>query len=408
MRAIHKLSVKEAQRDLPPGLYGDGGGLYLQVSQQRTKAWVFRFMLAGRARKMGLGDFDLVTLKDAREKAREAHKLVKDGIDPIEVRAARKAALALERAKVITFKECADRYIAAQEGQWRNGKHRAQWKATLETYAYPVFGNLSVADIDTALVLRVLEPIWTTKNETASRLRGRIETILSWAKVRGYRTGENPATFKGNLKEALPKVSRANRGHHAALPYRDIPAFMQELRAAAGMSARALEWTILTAARTSETIEARWNEIDEENRLWIVPAGRMKAGVEHRVPLSDAALRLLRSLPREGALIFPGAREGQPLSNMAMLELLRGMRGKGLTVHGFRSSFMDWGHETTGYPKEMLDIALAHKVADKVEAAYRRGDMIEKRRRLMTDWADYCVTVRTGETRNVVAMRAAQ
>lgn len=398
-RATSKLSAKFTEKkDLKPGLYGDGGGLYLQVSDFQTKAWVFRFMMAGRARKMGLGDFDLVSLKDARKKRDAAYGLVVDGVDPIEERNARKAAQAVEKAKALSFKECAERYIAAHTASWKSAKHAGQWKATLETYAYPTIGSLPVALIDVALVLKVIEPIWSTKTETASRVRGRIETVLSWAKARGYRQGDNPATWRGHLDQLLPARSQvAPVEHHAALPYAQLPAFMAKLRAKEGVSARALEFTILTAARTGDTIGATLPEIDRAEKLWTVPATRMKGKKgtrrrDHVVPLPDQALAVLEDLSSEGKFIFPGGKEGAGLSNAAMSELLKGMgyTPDVATVHGFRSAFKDWASEQTAYPNEMSEMAMAHTVSDKVEAAYRRGDMVEKRRRMMADWAAFC------------------
>jgi integrase len=360
---------------------------------------------------MGLGDFDRVSLKDAREKARQAYKLVSDGTDPIDERQARKAAIALEKAKTITFKECAEKYIAAHEATWRNDKHRDQWKNTLATYAYPVIGKLSVADIDIGLVLKVLEPIWADKPETAGRVRGRMETVLNWATVRKYRSGDNPARWRGHLEQVLPRRSKVARTkHHAALPFADVPGFMGELMIRDGMSAKALEFTILTAARTNETVGARWSEISFKDKVWIVPAERMKGGREHRVPLSETAIALLESLPREGSFVFPGSKKDSTLSNMAMLEMLRGMRSNGETVHGFRSSFRDWASERTAYPNEVAEMALAHAVRDQTEAAYRRGDLFEKRRRLMADWAAYCSSIPATAAVDdiVVSMRAAR
>jgi integrase len=400
-RPTNKLSAKFTEKnDLKPGLYGDGGGLYLQVSDFKTKAWVFRFMIAGRARKMGLGDFELVSLKEARRKRDAAYGLVVDGIDPIEERAARKAEQAVEKAKTLTFKECAEKYIAAHKAGWKSPKHGGQWAATLETYAYPIIGKLPVASIDVALVLKVIEPIWSTKTETASRVRGRIESILSWAKARGYRQGENPATWRGHLDQLLPARSQvAPVEHHAALPYSDLPAFMAKLRAKEGVSARALEFTILTIARTGDTIGAKWKEVDAAEKLWTVPAARVKGKKgarkrDHVVPLSKQALAVLKGLPTDGEFVFAGGKEGAGLSNAAMSELLKGMGYDPdvATVHGFRSTFKDWASEQTAYPNELSEMAMAHTVSDKVEAAYRRGDMREKRRRLMQDWADYCAS----------------
>src|SRR6266550_9183802 len=305
-RTANKLSVKETEKDLPPGLYGDGGGLYLQVSNRKTKAWVFRFMIAGRARKMGLGDFERVPLKEARKKAQAAHSLVVDGVDPIAARNAVRAAQAVERAKFITFKECAEEYIADHEKSWKSDKHAAQWSATLVTYAYPVIGHLAVADIDLALVLKVIKPIWNTKTETANRVRGRIENVLDWAKVHGRRAGDNPARWRGFLDQVLPARSQvAPVEHHATLPYADLPRFMAELRQRDGISVRALEFTILTAARTGDTIGAKWPEINLWEKLWTVPAARVKGkrGVrkrDHAVPLSDRAFAILEDIPKDG------------------------------------------------------------------------------------------------------------
>jgi integrase len=307
----------------------------------------------------------------------------------------------VDAAKAVTFQQAAERMMASHEAAWRNPKHRAQWRATLATYVYPTFGGLSVGAVDTGLVLRVLEPIWTAKPETASRVRGRIETVLDWAKARGYREGENPATWRGHLDKLLPNRRKVKRvEHHAAMPYAALPSFMGELGRREGVSARALEFAILTACRTGEVIGARWSEI--EGDVWTIPADRMKAGAEHRVPLSRAALDLLGNLPREGEFVFIGGRAGRPLSNMAMLELVRGMR-PGLTVHGFRSTFRDWAAERTEFPNHVVEKALAHKVADKVEAAYRRGDLFDKRRSLMDAWAGFCGTSTTSA--EVVAIR---
>ena len=355
-------------------------------------------MMAGRARKMGLGDFELVSLKDARKKRDAAYGLVVDGIDPIEARKARKAEQAVENAKTLTFKECAEKYIAAHKAGWKSPKHAGQWEATLETYAYPAIGKLPVEAIDVALVLKVIEPIWSTKTETASRVRGRIESILSWAKARGYRQGENPATWRGHLDQLLPARSQvAPVEHHAALSYADLPAFMVKLRAKEGVSARALEFTILTIARTGDTIGATWKEVDKAEKLWTVPAARVKGKKgarkrDHVVPLSNQALSILKKAATDETYLFPSGKAG--LSNAAMSELLKGMgyAPDVATVHGFRSTFKDWCSEQTSYPNELSEMAMAHTVSDKVEAAYRRGDMREKRRKLMADWAAFCAS----------------
>jgi len=299
----------------------------------------------------------------------------------------------------MTFKDCAERHIAAHKAAWRNNKHAAQWPGTLITYVHPSFGSLAVQTVDVGLVVKVLEPIWTEKPETASRVRGRIEAILDWATARGYRQGENPARWRGHIENLLPKKSKVRRvEHHAALPYPETAAFMVELRQQDGVAARALEFAILTAARTGEVIGGRWDEIDFAERLWTVPAERMKAGKEHRVPLSDAAMTILQTLrdTREGDFIFPGNWAGRPISNMAMLMLLRRMGRSDLTAHGFRSSFRDWAAECTTFPAEVAEMALAHVVGDKVEAAYRRGDLFQKRREIMDAWSKSCATPPTG------------
>jgi integrase len=360
---------------------------------------------------MGLGTagYDDVTLAEARELATDARRRVREGGDPIADRKAARDQKRLEAAKAITFRQCAEAYIKAHQAGWKNPKHAAQWPATLATYAYPVFGELPVQALDVGLVMKVLEPIWTTKLETASRVRGRIESILDWAKSRGYREGENPARWRGHLENLLPKKSKLHRvEHHAALPYTEISSFIGELRQQEGVAARALEFTILTTTRTGEVIGARWPEIDLENRLWVVPSTRMKAGREHRVPLSDRAASILQVLReiRQSDFVFPGQRVGRPLGNMAMLQLLRRMSRNDLTVHGFRSAFADWAAERTNFADEVRQMALAHVVSDKVEAAYRRGDLFQKRRQLAEAWGRYCTApIATGE---VVALAAAR
>jgi integrase len=415
-RSSNKLTTLEVKKDLPPGLYGDGDGLYLQVSNQKTKAWVFRYMMAGRARKMGLGAVDRVTLADARKKAKAAYSLVQDGVDPIEERGARKAKQAAESAKALTFKECAEGYIAAHKSSWKSDKHAGQWEATLETYAYPVIGALPVQLIETAHVMKIIQPIWESKTETASRVRGRIEKVLDRAKALKIRSGENPAAWRGHLDQLLPAKSQvAPVENHPALPYAELPEFMAKLRAKEGVSARALEFTILTVARTGDTIGATRQEIDRTERLWAVPAGRVKGkrGArkrDHVVPLAKQALAVLDAVPEEGSFIFPGGKEGAGLSNAAMSELLKGMGYSPdvATVHGFRSTFTDWVADETDYPNEMSELAKAHTVSDKVERAYRRGNMLEKRRRMMADWAKFCTSPVRSNKDNVIAMRAGQ
>jgi integrase len=341
---------------------------------------------------MGLGSVDDVTLSEARDKRDDARrKLKNERVDPIDAKRAKAAQERLEKAKAVTFKDAAGRYIKAHGPGWKNAKHAAQWTATLETYAYPVIGELPVQAVDTALVTQILEPIWTTKNETASRVRGRIEAVLDWARVRGFREGENPARWRGHLDHLLVDRNRLARGHHAALPFAEIGDFMALLRDREGVSARALEFTILTAARTSEALGARWDEIDFDAKVWTVPAERMKAKRDHRVPLSAAALAILKPLSaaRASDFVFPGAKSGQGLSNMALLTVLRRMERGDLTAHGFRSTFRDWAAERTNYPRDVAEMALAHAIADKVEAAYRRGDLFDKRRGLMDAWGAF-------------------
>ena len=391
-RKIGKLAAVSLPKR-PAGMHGDGGGLYLQVTASGVRTWIYRFMLEGRAREMGLGPLHTVSMAEARSKARDCRKQVLEGIDPIEARQGKRAAARLAAATAMTFEQCGDAYIAAQKAGWKNPKHAAQWPSTLSTYVYPVFGALPVQAIDTGLVMKAIEPIWTAKPETASRVRGRIESVLDWAKARGYREGENPARWKGHLENLLPARSKvATVEHHAALPYPEIADFIASLREQKGIAARALEYLILTAARTSEVIGATWAEIDLEARLWTIPGSRMKAGREHRVPLSEPVLAILDQLAkaRTGEFVFPGWRMGKPLSNMAMLKLL-GRMGRGdLTAHGFRSTFSDWAAEQTNTPSEVREMALAHTVSDKVEAAYRRGDLFLKRRELAEAWAKYC------------------
>jgi integrase len=392
-REMGRLSALAVKRESRPGMLHDGGGLYLQVTAAGAKSWIYRFMLNGRAREMGLGPLHTISLSEARARAAEYRRQRLDGIDPIEVRKAKRDEAKLEAATSMTFDACTAAYIEAHEASWRNAKHRQQWRNTLEAYARPVIGALPVQVIDLTLVMKVLEPIWHTKPETAARLRGRIEVILDWATVRGYRKGENPARWRGHLDKLLPSRNKVQKvEHHAALPYREIADFMAKLREQKGVAAQALEFLILTAARTGEVIGARWEEFDLKERIWTVPAGRMKASREHRVPLSDRAEEIVQGLAeaRVGDFVFPGGKPTNPLSNMAMLKLLQRMGRADLTAHGFRSTFRDWAAEQTSYPHEVAEMALAHTVGDKVEAAYRRGDLFEKRQQLMADWAGWC------------------
>jgi len=372
------------------GMYHDGGGLYLQVSAAGAKSWIYRFMLDGRAREMGLGPLNVISLAEARKRAAECRKSRLDGIDPIEARRAQRGRRKLEAGRAMTFDKCAAAYIEAHKASWKNGKHAEQWRGSLRNYASPVFGSSPVQAIDLGLVMKALEPIWRTKSETASRVRGRIEAVLDWATVRGYRKGENPARWRGHLDKLLPARSKIQKvEHHPALPYHEIAEFTAVLRGQEGIGARALEFLILTAARTGEIIGARWDEVDFEEKIWVVPAARMKAGREHRVPLTGTALAILKQMNgiREGDFVFPGGKKTRPLSNMAMLAVLKRMGRGDLTAHGFRSTFRDWAAERTNFPREVVEMALAHTIESKVEAAYRRGDLFQKRRQLMEAWA---------------------
>jgi integrase len=409
-RTTAKLTALKVTRVMTkPGMHADGGGLYLQVTAGGA-SWVYRYMLNGRAREMGLGPLALYGLQQARAKALDARRLRHEGIDPIETRRAERQRAQLEAAKAITFKQCADAYVKAHRAGWRNGKHAAQWEATLATYAEPIIGKLPVQAIDTALAHKVLEPIWTTKPETASRVRGRIEAVLDWAKVRGHRAGENPARWRGHLDKLLPALSKVRKvEHHAALPYGELAAFLIALREQEGIAARALEFTVLAAARTGETMGARWNEFDLLDKTWTVPASRMKAHREHRVPLSERALAILGEMQKHRSsdddFVFPGGKPGKPLSNIAFLMLLRRMGRDDLTAHGFRATFKTWAGERTSFQNEIVEAALAHVVGSKVEQAYRRGDMFEKRRRLMQQWGTFCSTpVQRGKS-NVTSIR---
>ena len=397
-RQLNRLSAKTVASKKHPGLYCDGGGLYLQVAPSGSKTWIFRFRspLTQKLRDMGLGSLHSVGLPEAREKAAAQRTALLGGLDPIEAREEGNRHKTLEAAKAVTFAHCAASYIESHKAGWRNEKHAEQWTKTIETYAEPTIGPLPVQAVDTGLVLKILEPIWSMKPETASRLRGRIENILDWAKARGYRSGENPARWKGHLNQLLPALSKKHRvTHHKAMPFPEVGAFVSNLRELSGISARCLEFTILTAARTNEAINAKAEEFDLTNATWTIPASRMKAKREHRVPLSPRAVEIVRKMLKlEQDYVFPSTRKGKPVSNMAMLNLLDRM-DVDVTVHGFRSSFRDWAAERTAFSHEVCELALAHTISNAAEAAYRRGDLFEKRGKLMSTWADYINTPRT-------------
>ncbi len=397
-RNREKLSALSLSRIAKrPGVYSDGGGLNLKVRSRTSASWTFRFMINRVAREMGLGKYPDVSLARARELAGEMRGMKAVGKNPIIERA---------RANAMTFRACAEQYIADRRDGWKNAKHAEQWTATLRQYVYPKFGDLPAAAIDTALVVAVLKPIWLAKPETAKRVRGRIEAILDWARAHGYCSGENPARH-GYLKNLLPAQQRRVK-HHAALTIAELPAFISALRGQGGVAARALELAILTAARTGEVIGAQWSEFDQQEGVWTVPAGRMKSSREHLVPLSAPAVEILSEImpskPAGAQFVFPGAKAGQPLSNMAMLAVLKRMGRSDLTTHGFRSTFRSWAAEA-GFPREVAEAALAHVVGDRVEAAYLRTTLFERRRKMMDAWADACSTaLMTGA--NVVLLHA--
>jgi integrase len=395
-RIAKPLSALEVGRIKPAGYHAVGTvpGLHLQVADSGARSWVLRIMVGTKRREIGLGAFPAVTLAMAHQKARDTRELAGQGVDPVNQKKALKSALVAEQAKAVTFEAaCAD-YIKAHEAEWRNVKHAAQWRATLATYAYPELGRLLVRDIGLPQVLNVLEPIWKTKTETASRLRGRIESVLDWATTRGYRSGLNPARWKGHLDTVLPAPGKiAKQDHHKAVAVADVGSFMVALRAMEGMGAKALEFAILTAARSGEVRGATWSEIDMDAKLWTVPGHRMKAGIEHRVPLSGGAVKVLQGLPRFAGndLVFVAQRGGS-LSDMTLSAVMRRI-GIDAVPHGLRSTFRDWAAERTSYPEAVAEAALAHTKGDKVEAAYFRSDLFEKRRRMMAEWATFLAKV---------------
>ena len=409
-KVARELSALEVRRLNSPGLHSVGGatGLHLQVTPSGARSWVLRIKIGEKRRDLGLGAFRDVPLARAREKARETREEIGKGIDPIAEKRAARAALMAAAARSVTFDECARRVVEMKRQESKNAKHAAQWPATLATYASPVIGKLPVDEVELGHISEVLSPIWTTKTETATRLRQRIEAVLDYAAVHGLRNGENPARWKGNLDAVLPKPSKLKKvQHHRALPIDAVPGFMADLKLRDGMAARCLEFVILTACRSGEARGARWPEIDLEARVWTIPTERMKAGKAHKVPLGDEALALLQGLPRlaDSDLVFFAPRGGQ-MSDMTLLAVLRRMTVDAVP-HGFRSTFRDWCAERTNYPQHVAEMALAHAIGDKVEAAYRRGDLMEKRRRMMEDWARFCATSRPeGKVIELTELRA--
>ncbi|MDF3024341.1 MAG: phage integrase, partial [Alphaproteobacteria bacterium] len=391
-RTIGKLTALKVARQTAPGMFSDGGGLYLRVSREGAKSWSFRYMLNGKAREMGLGALHAVSLADARKRAAEARGLLVDGKDPIDSRDAAKASQRIQASRIMSFKQCAENYIDAHKFGWRNKKHIAQWTSSLEEYAYPVIGDTPVHDVDDAMIMKIFEQVrptfpdgknfWSARPETASRLRGRIEKILDWAAVRKLRTGDNPARWRGHLESQFPARSKVSKvKHRPALPYAEVGQFVKTLKDEDGIASLALQFTILTASRTAETIGAQWTEFDLKKGVWVVPADRIKAGREHKVPLSQGALQVLEQARahqdkggKASEWVFPSYKHTRPLSNMAMLALLKRLGRTDITVHGFRSSFRDWAAEQTNFPREIAEAALAHISGDKVEASYLRTD----------------------------------
>lgn len=400
-RELHKLSAVTVKNETKPGRHRDGGGLILNVSATGSKSWTFIWVRDGKKREMGLGSYPAIALAAARERAAECRAILAAGGDPIAARDKVEQQAVQEAEAGKTFADAVTDFLGSVEGGWRNEKHRAQWRMTLGPDYCKAIRSKAVAGITTDDVLGILRPIWTTKAETASRLRGRIERVIDYATVRGWYDKPNPARWKGHLKNALPARQKLQRGHHAAMPYEDVPAFVTRLRAAEAMAARGLEFLILTAARSGEVLDAQWSEIDLDAGLWTVPAHRMKAGKEHRVPLSNRALEIVKAL-HEAKLhdyVFPGQAKGKPLSNMSFHMLMRRLKVDDFTPHGFRSSFRDWAAEETDHAREVAEAALAHTIGDATERAYRRGDALAKRRALMQDWADYVGGVAKAEPR---------
>lgn len=388
------LTIKRIQNEKRKGRYADGNGLYLQVAHSGAKSWIFRYKRNKKTYEMGLGGIDLYPLIEARQRAIELKKILADGLDPITENNKRKQAQSLNNARQITFANCAQQYIDSHKIAWKNEKHLAQWTNTLDQYIYPFIGELSIADIDTDLIIKCLQPIWTTKTETASRTRGRVERIFDWALARGLRTLPNPARWKGHLDKLLPSAMKIKRVEHfKAMPLDEMAAFCKRLRNESGTAARALEFTILTAARTNEVLGAKWEELDLDQKTWTIPAERMKANNTHQVPLAPRAIEILLAMraQRKSEYVFAGRKPNKPLSNMAMLKVLRKMKIK-TTTHGFRSTFRDWAAEKTNFPREVAEAALAHTLGNKVELAYLRTTLFDRRAKMMNLWSKFCAT----------------
>lgn len=404
-----KLTADKVKRLTEAGTHSDGGGLYLQIKPSGSKSWIYRYQINKQRRWMGLGGFPEISLANARKARDQQRLMVKTGTDPLELKRERKEKVVEQhkqaKALLMTFRRCAEEYIEQHEPAWKSRKHAQQWTNTLTTYAYPIIGDMPADNINIEHILQILKPMWLEKTETATRVRNRIELVLDYASTLQYRSGDNPARWRGNLAHLLAKPTKIKKvKHHTALPYDDLAEFMVKLGAAQGLAAKALTLTILCATRTSETLFATWPEIDLKKKTWVIPASRMKAEKEHRIPLSTAAVALLEALKAEAAsdFLFPGMKLGKPLSNMSMTNVLRRMDRGDLTVHGFRSTFRDWIAEKTNYPQRVAETALAHKLKDGAEAAYQRGDLLEKRSQMMHAWADYCLSKKS----KVVKLRA--
>ncbi len=403
----NRLADKTVKSKKTPGYYPDGLNLYLQVSASGSKSWIFRYTLAGKAREMGLGAYPVFSLADARERANSARKLLADGDCPLALKRETVLTKRLQSDSIVTFDDAADRYVTMRATGWTNAKHAQQWRNTIKTYASPIIGTMPVHKIDNTLVAKVLEPIWIDKRETAERVRQRIGSVLDWAKTMKYRTGDNPADFKGNLDILLPKIKKTVEHQHA-LPFSEIGAFMAKLATMPGMAALALQFLILTATRTGETLGGRWSEFDLTAGVWTIPAERMKAKREHTVPLSDAALAILQKAKAEmidSEFAFANSRSGAAMSENSCLSVLKRMERTDVTTHGMRSTFRDWASEVAHCPNEVAEMALAHSIKDKTEAAYRRGDLFAKRAKLMADWAAYCALIPAENGANVVQLR---
>jgi integrase len=411
-KTLHRLTTTTVKNEKRPGLHADGGGLYLRVAPGGSKQWIFRYVHKHetapgkwRTRDLGLGPAHTLTLAEAREYAREQRKLRLHQVDPIAHKREQQSAALVAAAGMKTFRECAEGFMIDNEASWTSAKHREQWRSSLAKFVYPAFGSLSVSAIDTPLVLKVIKPLWQRAPETASRVRGRIEAVLGWASVHHYRTGDNPARWSQHLEHALPAVTKG--AHHAALPYAEIAAFMSKLREDTSVAARCVEFIALTAVRLGEARDATWDEIDLEARTWTIPAKRMKGGKEHKVPLSAAAMAVLEAMRavRQSDYVFPGFRQGQPVGHN-LWRVVKPLAGAEITVHGLRSTFRDWAAERTSYPREIAEAALAHAVPSQVEAAYRRTDFFDRRRRLMDAWADFCA--KPAATGKVLTFRGQQ